>query len=108
MGNSAQTVDALTGIGIDPIELVEYADPMFQSDEEGKKFDLRVPLEDLVKMLMKLRGGASTVKDFVELRKFLGRQESRIVGLLRKISDELRTQGTDRVLQYQGRRSRKY
>merc|ERR1712217_464501 len=64
--------DALTAVGVDVVALVSYADFIFQSDDKGQEFDKQLDFNDFMDLVLKLRGDqAATVRDIVELRRFI-------------------------------------
>lgn len=65
---------AIHEVGVDPDNLVDYADMIFQSDSEGKAFENKLDLESFMNIILKLRdteSGQVVVKDIVELKKWL-------------------------------------
>eukprot|EP00930_Biecheleria_cincta_P033584 TRINITY_DN2326_c0_g1_i2.p1 TRINITY_DN2326_c0_g1~~TRINITY_DN2326_c0_g1_i2.p1 ORF type:complete len:685 (-),score=123.39 TRINITY_DN2326_c0_g1_i2:352-2382(-) len=60
-------IEALTEIDVDVVSIYDYIQVLFEEGEESK-----MPFVEFIDMLLKLRGGnAATVKDLVDLRKWL-------------------------------------
>eukprot|EP00747_Dinoflagellata_sp_TGD_P050196 gnl/TRDRNA2_/TRDRNA2_146616_c1_seq1.p1 gnl/TRDRNA2_/TRDRNA2_146616_c1~~gnl/TRDRNA2_/TRDRNA2_146616_c1_seq1.p1 ORF type:complete len:244 (+),score=52.46 gnl/TRDRNA2_/TRDRNA2_146616_c1_seq1:22-732(+) len=95
---------ALREVGVDAVELVDYADFIFSKDsgvdEEEDESDqayvgsradgnaMRLSFEDLMCILLQFRGSATaTVKDIVDLRKFLNAGVIRNYKQIRMIKD---------------------
>merc|ERR1712232_1511815 len=63
---------ALQEVGVDVIALVDCAEFIFQSDDRGQKFEKKLGFDDFMDIVLKLRGGnMATVRDIVDLRKFV-------------------------------------
>lgn len=67
MVEKQEVQDALRDIDVDPGSIFDYNDEMFGNDGNGK-----VPFEQFMEVLLKLRGSNNaTVRDLVDLRKFM-------------------------------------
>jgi hypothetical protein len=67
MLQNQDAIEALTEIDVDVVSIYDYIHVLF---EEGQ--DSNMPFPEFIDMLLKLRGGnAATVKDLVDLRKWL-------------------------------------
>mmetsp|Transcript_4669 Transcript_4669/g.12710 ORF Transcript_4669/g.12710 Transcript_4669/m.12710 type:complete len:748 (+) Transcript_4669:141-2384(+) len=63
-------VRALAEVGVDPIGLVDFADSIFESDTTGEDMELTFP--EFMDIVLQFRGqNSATVKDFVDMRKFM-------------------------------------
>jgi len=70
-------VKKLEEIGVDPLYLVDYASTIFQSDEYGQEFDKTLEFGEFMDILLQLRGGNQvTMKDIVELRRFISEENT--------------------------------
>merc|ERR1712232_874434 len=68
---------ALKDAGVDVVALVDFADYYFQSDRHGESFEQEWSFDRFIEELMQLRGvNEATVKDAVELRKFIHSQNT--------------------------------
>merc|ERR1712232_1514128 len=68
---------ALQEVGVDVIALVDCAEFIFQSDDRGQKFEKKLGFDDFMDIVLKLRGGnMATVRDIVDLRKFVHSQNT--------------------------------
>eukprot|EP00927_Polykrikos_kofoidii_P087149 TRINITY_DN9967_c1_g4_i2.p1 TRINITY_DN9967_c1_g4~~TRINITY_DN9967_c1_g4_i2.p1 ORF type:complete len:655 (-),score=141.49 TRINITY_DN9967_c1_g4_i2:23-1951(-) len=71
--DNKEAIDALQDIGIDVIGLVDFADFIFDEDgerEDGDEVELTMP--EFMEVVLQLRGSNNaTVKDIVDLRKFI-------------------------------------
>merc|ERR1712190_704090 len=63
---------ALNNIGVDVVALVDFADFFFQSDKHGECFNEKWSFQEFMEFIMQVRGvNAATVRDIMELRKFI-------------------------------------
>lgn len=63
---------SLNDIGVDVLDLCEFADFFFQSDKHGEVFDEKWSFEKFMQVVMQVRGiNPATVRDIVDLRKFI-------------------------------------
>eukprot|EP00929_Paragymnodinium_shiwhaense_P035152 TRINITY_DN1901_c0_g2_i1.p1 TRINITY_DN1901_c0_g2~~TRINITY_DN1901_c0_g2_i1.p1 ORF type:complete len:909 (-),score=169.99 TRINITY_DN1901_c0_g2_i1:312-3038(-) len=67
-------IEALQDVGVDVIGLVDFADFIFgDEDEQGSQPPVELTLPEFMSVVLQLRGSNNaTVKDVVDLRKFLG------------------------------------
>eukprot|EP00927_Polykrikos_kofoidii_P073260 TRINITY_DN6930_c0_g3_i1.p1 TRINITY_DN6930_c0_g3~~TRINITY_DN6930_c0_g3_i1.p1 ORF type:complete len:626 (+),score=131.73 TRINITY_DN6930_c0_g3_i1:165-2042(+) len=72
--DNAEAIDALQDVGVDVIGLVDFSDFIFGDEgekEEDEEVELTMP--EFMEVVLSLRGSNSaTVKDVVDLRKFIG------------------------------------
>merc|ERR1711866_5110 len=70
--NNQKAMNALTKVGVDVVALVDFADYFFQSDKHGREFNVQWEFDTFMDHVLQLRGARqSTVRDTVELRKFI-------------------------------------
>lgn len=70
-------VKALQEVGVDVMALVDSAELIFQSDDEGNKFDKSLTFNDFMSVVLQLRGAnPATVRDVMDLRKFVHTQNN--------------------------------
>jgi len=63
---------ALKEVGVDPVALVDFAELIFQSDQCGKEFEKTLGFHEFMDLVLQLRGSkGATVRDVVDLRKFI-------------------------------------
>jgi len=92
-----EALQALLEVDVDPSDLIDFADYIFQSDEEGKAFDKEISLDSFVELVMKLRGNNfATVKDMVELRRLIQEENTKKNIQLSRIEERLRYAAEDR------------
>mmetsp|Transcript_57859 Transcript_57859/g.188059 ORF Transcript_57859/g.188059 Transcript_57859/m.188059 type:complete len:704 (-) Transcript_57859:72-2183(-) len=66
-----KAVWALSEVGVDPVGIVDYADYIFD-EMTAEDSDKEISFEDFMQMVLELRGtNTATVKDCVDLRKFI-------------------------------------
>jgi len=71
MLSSRKALMALKELDVDPVSLIDFADFIFQEDDGGDE-PASLSLGDFLEVVMQLRGGnKTTVKDVLDLRKFL-------------------------------------
>eukprot|EP00927_Polykrikos_kofoidii_P073259 TRINITY_DN6930_c0_g2_i2.p1 TRINITY_DN6930_c0_g2~~TRINITY_DN6930_c0_g2_i2.p1 ORF type:complete len:838 (+),score=153.37 TRINITY_DN6930_c0_g2_i2:298-2514(+) len=71
---SQEAIEALQDVGVDVIGLVDFADFIFgdECDEEDSSEGVELTLAEFMEVVLQLRGSNSaTVKDIVDLRKFV-------------------------------------
>jgi len=83
-------VGALRDVGVDVSTLVDYADVIFQSDKDGKRFDKKCTFNEFMDLVLQLRDtNSATVKDVTALRKFIHGQNTERNVRLQKLDDNL-------------------
>jgi len=87
----SESTTLLREAGVDVLGLLEIAELVFQSDEAGLEFERELDLDEFMKVVMSLRGGnAATVKDIVDLRKFLHKKNSLQNATIERMEDRMR------------------
>jgi len=96
---------AFSDVGIDPIGLVDFADFIFESgtdsrDDVSHKQGGRITLAQFMDTVLQLRGtNQATVKDVVDLRKFVQLEFKRMTSVfwdtMREMLEEIETSTTD-------------
>lgn len=77
--------------GVDVMGLVEFADIVFQSDTLGREFEKELTIADFMKLILQLRGtNTATVKDIVDLRKYMHTGRTETNHLLLNIVERMR------------------
>lgn len=63
---------ALRDVGVDVVAMVDLAELIFQSDQRGKEYEKKLNFHEFMDVVLQLRGNNNaTVKDIVDLRRFL-------------------------------------
>merc|ERR1712032_461750 len=69
--------NALEAVGVDVLAMMDHADSIFQSDRYGQQFDKQLDFNEFMELVLQLHGGQkATVRDIVELRKFIHQQNT--------------------------------
>eukprot|EP00928_Gymnodinium_smaydae_P069349 TRINITY_DN5279_c0_g1_i1.p1 TRINITY_DN5279_c0_g1~~TRINITY_DN5279_c0_g1_i1.p1 ORF type:complete len:366 (-),score=61.82 TRINITY_DN5279_c0_g1_i1:122-1219(-) len=67
-----EAVRCLHDVGVDAIGLVDFADFIFQKDDEEDEQDIELEFPDFMDVVLQFRGtNPASVKDIVDLRKFI-------------------------------------
>mmetsp|Transcript_18211 Transcript_18211/g.38845 ORF Transcript_18211/g.38845 Transcript_18211/m.38845 type:complete len:400 (-) Transcript_18211:8-1207(-) len=67
-----EAVFALKGVGVDPVAIVDFADFIFDEDDEETNTFGSISFEEFMSVVLKFRGSnVATVKDMIDLRKFI-------------------------------------
>jgi len=75
--DSPAAIKALGEVGVDVEGLVDYAEIIFQSDANGKRFDRSLDFDEFMDLVLQLRGtNTATLKDLSDLRKFIQSQNN--------------------------------
>eukprot|EP00931_Biecheleriopsis_adriatica_P043585 TRINITY_DN24913_c0_g1_i1.p1 TRINITY_DN24913_c0_g1~~TRINITY_DN24913_c0_g1_i1.p1 ORF type:complete len:623 (-),score=111.99 TRINITY_DN24913_c0_g1_i1:45-1865(-) len=91
MAKSPEACALLQEANVDITGLLDIADLIFQSDQQGHEFNKEIDLDTFVKLVISLRGeNQATVKDVVDLRKFLNTRISATQNDLQKLTHRLR------------------
>lgn len=76
----------LQQVGVDVVSLVDYSDFIFDEEEEGSHSDKKLDFVEFMDLVLQLRGGnQASVKDMVDLRKFIRKQSNRTYSKLQRM-----------------------
>merc|ERR1712048_1487083 len=77
--------------GIDVVGLLDLADVIFQSDLHGHEFKKKLNFAEFIELVLQLRGtNTATVKDIVDLRKFVHTKTTLASNQMARVEDRLR------------------
>jgi len=77
-----QAARALQNVGVDAVGLVDFSDYIFHGDSDS---DRELTFTDFIEMVLQLRGtNKATVKDIVDLRKFVRKELVRLEDIMLK------------------------
>jgi len=77
--------------GVDVSGLVDFAEVIFQSDRAGREYEKQLGFFDFMKLLLQLRGtNTATVKDMVDLRKFMNSRATHATNQMERIEGRLK------------------
>merc|ERR1719277_1156747 len=81
----------LQDAGIDVVGLLDLADVIFQSDLHGHEFKKKLNFAEFMDLVLQLRGSnAATVKDIVDLRKFVHTKTTLASNQMARVEDRLK------------------
>eukprot|EP00928_Gymnodinium_smaydae_P030038 TRINITY_DN22446_c0_g1_i1.p1 TRINITY_DN22446_c0_g1~~TRINITY_DN22446_c0_g1_i1.p1 ORF type:complete len:599 (+),score=73.29 TRINITY_DN22446_c0_g1_i1:88-1884(+) len=88
--------------GVDIVGLVDFADVIFQSDAHGHEYGKLLDFNDFMSLVLQLRGTNSvTVKDVVDLRKFVHAKTTQVSNQVARVEDRLRHMELKLVTQWE-------
>merc|ERR1712151_764360 len=89
---NSEANDAMRDVGVDVVALVDFADYFFQSDKSGEQFDGEWSFDDFMEKIMQVRGvNSATVRDTVDVQKFIHSAFTRQTAMLKHMQENLTT-----------------
>jgi len=89
--NSEQAMKLLGQAGVDVVGLIDYAHVIFQSDAHGQEYANLLSFSDFMSLVLQLRGtNPVTIKEIVDLRRFLNTRYNESNNQVARIEDRLR------------------
>jgi len=89
--DNSETARHLQDAGVDVVGLVDFADVIFQSDESGREYNKQLGFNEFMKLVLQHRGSnTATVRDIVDLRKFMHTRSTQISNQMARVEDRLK------------------
>mmetsp|Transcript_52964 Transcript_52964/g.138897 ORF Transcript_52964/g.138897 Transcript_52964/m.138897 type:complete len:715 (+) Transcript_52964:2-2146(+) len=88
---NSEAIQALQDVGVDPVGLIDYADIIFEN-EIGDECDKELTFADFMEVVLELRGSeTATVKDIVNLRKYIRKSAQQTGEQMERLENMLQT-----------------
>mmetsp|Transcript_65088 Transcript_65088/g.115685 ORF Transcript_65088/g.115685 Transcript_65088/m.115685 type:complete len:333 (+) Transcript_65088:3-1001(+) len=93
MVQNQKAIKILRSAGVDIAGLLDVADLVFQSDNSGRSFEKELDIDEFLAVIKSLRGSnTATVKDIMQLRRFMNKKTTLSVNHLERVEERLRHQ----------------
>jgi hypothetical protein len=86
MLENVEACRAMDDLGVDVAGLVDFAEVIFATDHNDDEYELLISFPDFLDMVTQLRGcNVATVKDIVDLRKYVGQSNAKFEKILESL-----------------------